>query len=137
MMTTINSPEEFNSGIEQLGIKEAMIKDYRRAAKRLRVLLEEYIAKHASEVNETGETLLYHYSMKKAEPALRMQPQLKESEIVERMERDTTFKHYVKKVWDAERIKTDYANSDNSRDVENVGLFFTVPKPHLYVEAKM
>lgn len=141
MKTRISNRKDGHAVINTIGDNEAEIKRLQAENKKLKALFEEWAKEHPDEAFK-GEymedsTDKYAYRMEKSDPALRVQSHLTVADVVAKLGANPSFEKYVKKTYDSDGIKGDFSGSETKRrEVENFGLYFTKPEPHLKVEAK-
>ena len=139
---TINNREDGQDLIDAIGDNEATIKRLQAENKKMRALFEEWALANPDEAFENtslmeDETEKYVYRMVKSDPALRVQTHLTVEDVVAKLGADPATERYVKKTYSPEEIKADFgANEKKRRQVEQFGLYFTRPEPHLKVEEK-
>ena len=143
MKTRISNRKDGHAVINTIGDNEAEIKRLQSENKKLKALFEEWAKEHPDEAFKGGgpfmedETDKYAYRMEKCEPALRVQSHLTVDDVVRKLGAEPEMEQYVLKTYDSDGIKSDFSGSETKRrEVENFGLYFTKPEPHLKVEAK-
>ena len=141
MKTKINNRKDGHAVINAIGDNEAAIKRLQAENKKLKAIFEEWANENPDEAFKgpymEDVTDKYAYSMVKNDPALRVQSHLTVEDVVKKLGADPSFEKYVRKTYDADEIKYDFSGSETKRrEVENFGLYFTKPEPHLKVEAK-
>lgn len=140
-LTTINGRKDGHQVINTIGDNEAAIKRLQSENKKLRALFEEWALANPDEAFRgrlmKDSTDRYSYHMETTEPALRVQSHLTVDDVVQKLGADPSTEQYVKKTYDAEEIKSDFGGSEKKRRaVEDFGLFFTHPEPHLKIGMK-
>ena len=138
---TISNRADGHAVIDTIGDNETEIKRLQAENKKLKALFEEWAAANPDEAFKgrymEDETKKYAYSMVKNDPALRVQSHLTVEDVVKKLGAEPAFAKYVKKTYDADEIKLDFSGSETKRrEVENFGLYFTKPEPHLKVAAR-
>ena len=141
MKTRISNRKDGHAVINTIGDNEAEIKRLQSENKKLKALFEEWAKEHPDEAFRgeymEDETDKYAYRMEKCEPALRVQSHLTVDDVVRKLGAEPEMEQYVLKTYDSDGIKCDFSGSETKRrEVENFGLYFTKPEPHLKVEAK-
>lgn len=142
MKTQINSRTDGLKVVDLIGDNEAKIEQLENETKKLKKLFEEWALAHQDDAFKgdlmEGETEKYSFAMLKGDPALRIQPQLSMSDVVARLGADAEAAKYVTNVYDAKAIKADFGRTAAKRKaVENYGLYFTRPQPHLSVVGRL
>lgn len=140
MKLTIGNREEAVRAIDQFGGNQQKIKALQDENKKLKALYEAWANANPDLAFEgetmEGRTERFAYAMAAGAPALKVQNHLTAEEVVARMKASDDMREYVVETYDADAIKADFGRSANRRRaVEDIGLYFTVPKPHLVVEA--
>jgi len=138
----INNRKEGHKAINAIGDNEVEIKRLQAENKKLRQLVEEWALANPDVAFTGGSRFLedktdkYAYGMEKADPALRVQSHLTVDDVVIKLGASAETEQYVKKTYDSDEIKADFGGSEAKRKrVEEYGLYFTKPEPHLKVGA--
>ena len=132
MKLNIRNKDEAERVIDQFGGNQQKIKALQDENKKLKALYEAW-ANENPELAFEGETMegqtgKFVYAMALGNPALKVQSHLTEEEVVGRLKANEETAEYVR--------EADYGRTRNGRRaVEDFGLYFTTPKPHLVVEA--
>jgi len=137
-LLTINNRKDGHQVINAIGDNEATIKRLQSENKKFRELFEAWALANPDEAFSgkfmEDKTDRYEYRMERAEPALRVQSHLTIDEVVARLGADPSTEQYVKKTYDPDEIKLDFGVSEKKRkEVEDFGLYFTKPEPHLKI----
>ena len=139
----ITNRKDCHAVINAIGDNEALIKRAQSENKKLKALFEEWAKEHPEEAFKGGgpfmedETDKYAYRMEKGEPALRVQSHLTVDDVVRKLGAEPEMEQYVLKTYDSDEIKAEFGGNEKKRKaIEEFGLFFTKPEPHLKVEAK-
>jgi len=138
MKLNIKNRADAMKAIDAFGDNQDRIDELLETNRKLKALFEEWALANPDEAF-SGDTLedateRYTYALVKAAPALKVQSHLTREEVVAKMRDDETMAEYVIADFDAAAIKADFARKP--RQVEDFGLYFTDPKPHLHVTAK-
>ena len=140
MKLNIRNKDEAERVIDQFGGNQQKIKALQDENKKLKALYEAW-ANENPELAFEGETMegqtgKFVYAMALGNPALKVQSHLTEEEVVGRLKANEETAEYVRETFDSDALKADYGRTrDGRRAVEDFGLYFTTPKPHLVVEA--
>ena len=137
----IRNAAEARAKIDQLGDNLKKIKDLQEENALLKGKIETWVEEHGDEMfaqgASVGETERHEYWWDVGAPSLRVQSHRELEDVVELMKGNEVFSEYLLETYDAEAIKDDFGGSKNKRkQVEEVGLYFTTPHPHIKVEGK-
>lgn len=140
MKTAITNRTEADKIIDQFGANLKKIKDLQDTNKKLKSTYEAWANAHPDLAFDgermEGRTDTFAYAMAVGDPVLKIQSHLADEDVIARMKADEKMSEYVIETYDREGIKGDFGGSASKRrSVEDFGLFFTTPKPHLVVEA--
>lgn len=140
MKLTITNKTDAEKTIDRFGDNLQTIKRLQDENKALKALYERWAFEHPDEAFDgptmEGRTARFAYALAEGVSALKVQTHLDREDVVQKLEDDEEMCEYVVKTFDAEAIKADFGTSkEKRRSVEDFGLYFTTPKPHLAVEA--
>lgn len=136
---TITTRKQGHEAIDRIGDNEAEIKRLQAENRKLRAFVEEWAEEHPDDaftgVGKRDQTSRYAYSLDKVDPALRVKSHLTVEDVVHRLGASDEGEQYIRKTYDADKIKADFGGSKAKRQmVEEFGLYFTKQGERLCVE---
>ena len=133
MNIKINSDTEFLKAIDAFGKLTDLINAKKSEAKIQKELLELYARENSIRSMEADS---YRLTMKRGSAALRMQPGLKDSDVIALLEKSELGRGYIIPTYDSAALKRNLGSTAEGRDeLESFGLKLT--EPQLHAEVRM